>query len=118
MNEDELPEGFSQNMQEEKQKTRPKFQPPKEDKKPPAANKDPPKEEEKPKPKVCHIHHTRHIVGNIFSQKCKHMTYIDFYLSKALFQIGKLLYVYLWSILKEGVNKTDFYIQYSFVQIV
>lgn len=52
LRDDELPEGFSQKMQEEKQKTRPKFQPPKEDKKPPAANKDPPKEEEKPKPKT------------------------------------------------------------------
>lgn len=52
MNKDELPEGFSQKMQEEKQKARPKFQPLKEDKKPPAASKDA-EEEEKPKPKVC-----------------------------------------------------------------
>lgn len=53
LNKDELPEGFSQKMQEEKQKTRPTFQPPKEDRNPLAANKDAPKEEEKPKPKVC-----------------------------------------------------------------
>ncbi|XP_056592999.1 ATP-dependent RNA helicase DHX29 isoform X2 [Triplophysa dalaica] len=52
LRDDELPEGFSQKMQEEKQKTRPTFQPPKEDRTPLAANKDAPKEEEKPKPKT------------------------------------------------------------------
>lgn len=52
LRDDELPEGFSQKMQEEKQKTRPKFQSPKEDKKLPSANKESPKEEEKPKAKT------------------------------------------------------------------
>ncbi|XP_051766444.1 ATP-dependent RNA helicase DHX29 [Ctenopharyngodon idella] len=52
LRDDELPEGFSQKMQEEKQKTRPKFQPPKEDKQQPVTKKEAPKEEEKPKAKA------------------------------------------------------------------
>lgn len=52
LRDDELPEGFSQKMQEEKQKSRPKFQPPKEDKKQPVSKKEAPKEEEKPKAKT------------------------------------------------------------------
>jgi len=52
VNKDELPEGFSQKMQDEKQKTRPKYQPPKDDKKQ-LVPKEAPKEEEKPKAKVC-----------------------------------------------------------------
>ncbi|RXN15862.1 ATP-dependent RNA helicase DHX29 [Labeo rohita] len=51
LRDDELPEGFSQKMQEEKQKSRPKFQLPKEDEKQTATKKEAPKEEEKPKAK-------------------------------------------------------------------
>ncbi|XDV53947.1 hypothetical protein PO909_022338 [Leuciscus waleckii] len=50
LRDDELPEGFSQKMQDEKQKTRPKYQPPKEDKQQ-LVTKEAPKEEEKPKAK-------------------------------------------------------------------
>uniref|UniRef100_A0A673N1D7 ATP-dependent RNA helicase DHX29 n=1 Tax=Sinocyclocheilus rhinocerous TaxID=307959 RepID=A0A673N1D7_9TELE len=49
LRDDELPEGFSQKMQEEKQKTRPKFQAPKEDEKQTVAKKEASKEDEKPK---------------------------------------------------------------------
>uniref|UniRef100_A0A672K3L0 RNA helicase n=1 Tax=Sinocyclocheilus grahami TaxID=75366 RepID=A0A672K3L0_SINGR len=49
---DELPEGFSQKMQEEKQKTRPMFQAPKEDEKQTVAKKEASKEDEKPKAKT------------------------------------------------------------------
>uniref|UniRef100_A0A673N0X8 ATP-dependent RNA helicase DHX29 n=1 Tax=Sinocyclocheilus rhinocerous TaxID=307959 RepID=A0A673N0X8_9TELE len=52
LRDDELPEGFSQKMQEEKQKTRPKFQAPKEDEKQTVAKKEASKEDEKPKAKV------------------------------------------------------------------
>ncbi|XP_050977642.1 ATP-dependent RNA helicase DHX29 [Labeo rohita] len=52
LRDDELPEGFSQKMQEEKQKSRPKFQLPKEDEKQTATKKEAPKEEEKPKTSV------------------------------------------------------------------
>ncbi len=50
---DELPEGFSQKMQEEKQMSRPKFQPPKEDEEQTVTKKEASQEEEKPKEKVC-----------------------------------------------------------------
>uniref|UniRef100_A0A8C2CKB3 ATP-dependent RNA helicase DHX29 n=1 Tax=Cyprinus carpio TaxID=7962 RepID=A0A8C2CKB3_CYPCA len=53
LRDDELPEGFSQKMQEEKQKTRPKFQAPKEDEKQTVAKKEASKEDEKPKAKTC-----------------------------------------------------------------
>ncbi|XP_052464475.1 ATP-dependent RNA helicase DHX29 [Carassius gibelio] len=52
LRDDELPEGFSQKMQEEKQKTRPKFQAPKEDEKQTVAEKEASKEDEKPKAKT------------------------------------------------------------------
>lgn len=52
LRDDELPEGFSQKMQEEKQKTRPKFQPLQEDKKQQENKNQEPKEEEKPKAKT------------------------------------------------------------------
>uniref|UniRef100_A0A673G239 RNA helicase n=1 Tax=Sinocyclocheilus rhinocerous TaxID=307959 RepID=A0A673G239_9TELE len=52
LRDDELPEGFSQKMQEEKQKSRPKFQPPKEDEKQTVTKKEASKEEDKPKAKV------------------------------------------------------------------
>uniref|UniRef100_A0A673NE88 ATP-dependent RNA helicase DHX29 n=1 Tax=Sinocyclocheilus rhinocerous TaxID=307959 RepID=A0A673NE88_9TELE len=52
LRDDELPEGFSQKMQEEKQKTRPKFQAPKEDEKQTVAKKEASKEDEKPKAKT------------------------------------------------------------------
>uniref|UniRef100_A0A9J7XI01 RNA helicase n=1 Tax=Cyprinus carpio carpio TaxID=630221 RepID=A0A9J7XI01_CYPCA len=52
LRDDELPEGFSQKMQEEKLKTRPKFQPPKQDEKQTVTKKDASKEEDEPKPKV------------------------------------------------------------------
>ncbi|XP_073685275.1 LOW QUALITY PROTEIN: ATP-dependent RNA helicase DHX29 [Garra rufa] len=52
LRDDELPEGFSQKMQEEKQKTRPKFHPLKEEEKQTVTKKDASKEEEKPKAKT------------------------------------------------------------------
>uniref|UniRef100_A0A8C2DHF8 ATP-dependent RNA helicase DHX29 n=1 Tax=Cyprinus carpio TaxID=7962 RepID=A0A8C2DHF8_CYPCA len=52
LRDDELPEGFSQKMQEEKLKTRPKFQPPKQDEKQTVTKKDASKEEDEPKAKV------------------------------------------------------------------
>ncbi|XP_043106374.1 ATP-dependent RNA helicase DHX29 isoform X2 [Puntigrus tetrazona] len=52
LGDDELPEGFSQKMQEEKQKSRPKFQPPKEDEKQTLSEKEAPEQEEKPKAKT------------------------------------------------------------------
>ncbi|KTF85608.1 hypothetical protein cypCar_00011466 [Cyprinus carpio] len=52
LRDDELPEGFSQKMQEEKLKTRPKFQPPKQDEKQTVTKKDASKEEDEPKPKT------------------------------------------------------------------
>ncbi|KAL1266876.1 hypothetical protein QQF64_002551 [Cirrhinus molitorella] len=52
LRDDELPEGFSQKMQEEKQKTRPKFEPPKEEEKQTVTKKEASKEEEKPKTKT------------------------------------------------------------------
>uniref|UniRef100_A0A8C1B0M7 RNA helicase n=1 Tax=Cyprinus carpio carpio TaxID=630221 RepID=A0A8C1B0M7_CYPCA len=48
LRDDELPEGFSQKMQEEKLKTRPKFQPPKQDEKQTVTKKDASKEEDEP----------------------------------------------------------------------
>uniref|UniRef100_A0A672NQJ1 RNA helicase n=1 Tax=Sinocyclocheilus grahami TaxID=75366 RepID=A0A672NQJ1_SINGR len=52
LRDDELPEGFSQKMQEEKLKSRPKFQPPKEDEKQTVTKKEASKEEDKPKAKT------------------------------------------------------------------
>uniref|UniRef100_A0A8C2H8A1 ATP-dependent RNA helicase DHX29 n=1 Tax=Cyprinus carpio TaxID=7962 RepID=A0A8C2H8A1_CYPCA len=52
LRDDELPEGFSQKMQEEKLKTRPKFQPPKQDEKQTVTKKDASKEEDEPKAKT------------------------------------------------------------------
>ncbi|KAF4108017.1 hypothetical protein G5714_010776 [Onychostoma macrolepis] len=52
LRDDELPEGFSQKMQEEKQKSRPKIQIPKEDEEQTVTKKEASKEEEKPKAKT------------------------------------------------------------------
>ncbi|XP_030623769.1 ATP-dependent RNA helicase DHX29 [Chanos chanos] len=52
LRDDELPEGFSQSMQEENRKSRPKFQPPKEDRKQQVPKTETPKEAEKQKAKA------------------------------------------------------------------